>query len=359
MSTSAIAAQLGVSKLRGRPVAVYRGVLTKTAGGRLEGAIASRLGLVTRAVPVDVKLSEIDAGWPPTEAPSSGSSHAAAALVALDGRCACSTALLELLRSPTGSSCAGLDEVADALEADRALDGEHAIARELAARSTSAARLAASQAERHPFGSRRRPIRGRPAPRPETHGACRAQRFGATRSSSIPASRATGRAACPDRRRRASALRSASVRARARARSVEVVAQAPCRRADRHLRSRLRRARGEHAIATRQLAGAIAGPDLGAGAAVVVFEPHDVVELRRRDLEDRRVLDRRHAVHRARRRSGTPRPARPRSRRASPSPSRPSSTFARPDWTSHDSSFSRCSCSDSEWPAFTNSSFPQ
>src|SRR5262245_3952805 len=35
------------------------------------------------------------------------------------------------------------------------------------------------------------------------------------------------------------------------------------------------------------------------GAAVPVLEPHDVVELRRRHLQDRRVLDRGHAVHRA------------------------------------------------------------
>ena len=35
----------------------------------------------------------------------------------------------------------------------------------------------------------------------------------------------------------------------------------------------------------------------GALAAVAVLEPDDVVELRRRDLEDRRVLERRDPVH--------------------------------------------------------------
>src|SRR5438093_7752514 len=39
----------------------------------------------------------------------------------------------------------------------------------------------------------------------------------------------------------------------------------------------------------------------GAFAAVGVFEADDVVQLRRRHLEDRRVLERGHAVHRARR----------------------------------------------------------
>src|SRR5438132_12449690 len=38
----------------------------------------------------------------------------------------------------------------------------------------------------------------------------------------------------------------------------------------------------------------------GALAAVGVLEPDDVVELRRRNLEDRRVVDRRHAMDRAR-----------------------------------------------------------
>src|SRR4029079_9828558 len=36
----------------------------------------------------------------------------------------------------------------------------------------------------------------------------------------------------------------------------------------------------------------------GLGAAVEVVEPHDVFELRRRDLDDSRVLERGHAVHR-------------------------------------------------------------
>src|SRR5215472_15431697 len=36
----------------------------------------------------------------------------------------------------------------------------------------------------------------------------------------------------------------------------------------------------------------------GAFASVAVLEPHDVVELRRRDLEDRRVLERGDAMHR-------------------------------------------------------------
>ena len=40
-----------------------------------------------------------------------------------------------------------------------------------------------------------------------------------------------------------------------------------------------------------------------------VLEPDDVVELRRRDLDDRRVLERGHAVDRARAGSGRPRPA--------------------------------------------------
>src|SRR4051794_10168602 len=39
---------------------------------------------------------------------------------------------------------------------------------------------------------------------------------------------------------------------------------------------------------------------LGAAAAVPVFEPHDVVEVRRRDLEDERVVERGDAVHGAR-----------------------------------------------------------
>src|SRR5579862_4563920 len=34
----------------------------------------------------------------------------------------------------------------------------------------------------------------------------------------------------------------------------------------------------------------------GAFAAVCVFEPDDVIELRRRDLENRRVVDRRHPM---------------------------------------------------------------
>ena len=73
--------------------------------------------------------------------------------------------------------------------------------------------------------------------------------------------------------------------------------------------------------------------------------------MRRRDLEDRRVLDRRHPVHRAGDvvEGGAGARSPPASRM--PSPPAPSSSFARPDWTSHDSSFSRWNCSDSDCPA--------
>ena len=76
----------------------------------------------------------------------------------------------------------------------------------------------------------------------------------------------------------------------------------------------------------------------GAGAAVRVLEPHDVVELRRRDLEDRRVLERGHAVHRAgpvveggaRRRSPLPSASSPPPRRARASRGRTGRATTRP-----------------------------
>src|SRR4051812_2038480 len=56
------------------------------------------------------------------------------------------------------------------------------------------------------------------------------------------------------------------------------------------------RPRDEAGLAAARAAGA--NERLRARAAVAVFEAYDVVELRRRDLEDRRVLERGHPVHR-------------------------------------------------------------
>src|SRR5437667_10325212 len=66
--------------------------------------------------------------------------------------------------------------------------------------------------------------------------------------------------------------------------------------------------RGDHPV--RSAASPTVSPSIGRNlsrsvsrlaleAAVLVFQPHDVVELRRRDLEDQSVLQRRHAVDRA------------------------------------------------------------
>ena len=74
------------------------------------------------------------------------------------------------------------------------------------------------------------------------------------------------------------------------------------------------------------------------GAAVAVVEPDDVVEVRRRDLEDRRVLERGDAMHGAGPVAEGSLPA-PISSVSSSPPTCPSSSEARPLWTSQDSSF--------------------
>ena len=75
----------------------------------------------------------------------------------------------------------------------------------------------------------------------------------------------------------------------------------------------------------------------GAFAAVVVLKPDDVVEMRRRDLEDRRVLDRGDPVHGVpggngtrRRGRSSPRPSARRPRRARSSRGRTGSATTRP-----------------------------
>ena len=94
-------------------------------------------------------------------------------------------------------------------------------------------------------------------------------------------------------------------------------------------------------------------------AAVLVLEADDVLELRRRHLEDRRVLERLDAVDR-------PGPDPERGSRARRPPSSascprasPISSSARPEWMSQDSSFSRWNWRLSDSPALTNRIFPQ
>ena len=91
-------------------------------------------------------------------------------------------------------------------------------------------------------------------------------------------------------------------------------------------------------------------------APVAILEPHDVVEVRRRDLEHEEVLDRRDPMHGSR--SVPERVPGPISMVSSGPPTSPSSSDARPSWTSHASSFTSWYWRLSEWPALTKRSLP-
>ena len=97
--------------------------------------------------------------------------------------------------------------------------------------------------------------------------------------------------------------------------------------------------------------------DLGPGPAVPVLEPHDVLEVRRRDLDDRRVLDTGDAMDGP----GLDPERGPRADDLRPrelSPGAAISILAWPECTNNDSSFRRRNWRLSDSPALTNRILP-